>query len=317
MEILRGLRDKYEAHHAVKIDDGALVAAAELSNRYITDRFLPDKAIDLIDEAASKIRIEKSSMPQGIRDMETKLNQLVQEGRAAADARDYEKAAQMRDQEVALRREFNEKRDAWVRESGVDLVVDEHDIAELISKATGIPAARMFEEEAEKLLNMEAKLHERVIGQQVAIDAVSEAIRRARAGLKDPNRPIGSFLFLGPTGVGKTELARALAQFLFDDPDAMVRIDMSEYMEKHSVARLIGAPPGYVGYDEGGQLTEAVRRRPYRVILLGRDREGAPGRVQHPASVAGRRTPDRQQRPDGGLQEHRHHYDQQHRQPVH
>ncbi len=174
----------------------------------------------------------------------------------------------MRDEEVALRREFNERRDAWMRESGVDSVVDEQDIAELISKTTGIPVSRMFEEEAEKLLTMEAKLHERVIGQEVAIEAVSEAVRRGRAGLKDPNRPIGSFLFLGPTGVGKTELARALAQFMFDDPDAMVRIDMSEYMEKHSVARLIGAPPGYVGYDEGGQLTEAVRRRPYRVILL-------------------------------------------------
>jgi ATP-dependent Clp protease ATP-binding subunit ClpC len=268
IEILKGLRDKYEAHHAVKIDDSALIAAAELSSRYVTDRFLPDKAIDLIDEAASKIRIEKSSMPRDIKDMEAQLTQFVQEGRAAADARDYEKAAQLRDQEVALRREFTTRRDAWMQEAGVGSVVDEHDIAELISKATGIPVSRMFEEEAEKLLNMEVKLHERVIGQQVAIEAVSEAIRRARAGLKDPNRPIGSFLFLGPTGVGKTELARSLAQFLFDDPDAMVRIDMSEYMEKHSVARLIGAPPGYVGYDEGGQLTEAVRRRPYRVVLL-------------------------------------------------
>ena len=268
IKILAGLRDKYEAHHTVKIDDSALVAAAELSHRYITDRFLPDKAIDLIDEASSKIRIEKSSMPKDILDMESRLNMLLQEGRAAADSRDYEKAARLRDEEVALRKAFNDKRDAWTRESGYDSVVDEHDIAELISKATGIPVTRMFEEEAEKLLAMEDKLHERVIGQQVAIEAVSEAIRRARAGLKDPNRPIGSFLFLGPTGVGKTELARALAQFMFDDPDAMIRIDMSEYMEKHSVARLIGAPPGYVGYDEGGQLTEAVRRRPYRVVLL-------------------------------------------------
>ncbi len=268
VEILRGLRDKYEAHHTVTIDDSALVAAAELSHRYVTDRFLPDKAIDLIDEAASKIRIEKSSMPQDIRDMEDRLNRMVAEGRAAADARDYEKAARFRDEEVALRRVYTERRDAWMRESGVDSVVDEHDIAELISKATGIPVSRMFEEEADKLLNMERKLHERVIGQEVAIEAVSEAVRRGRAGLKDPNRPIGSFLFLGPTGVGKTELARALAQFMFDDPDAMIRIDMSEYMEKHSVARLIGAPPGYVGYDEGGQLTEAVRRRPYRVVLL-------------------------------------------------
>ena len=190
------------------------------------------------------------------------------EGGAAADSRDYEKAACLRDEEVALRREFTERRDAWMREAGVDSVVDEHDIAALMSKSTGIPVSRMFEEEADKLLAMEQKLHERVIGQEAAIEAVSEAVRRGRAGLKDPNRPIGSFLFLGPTGVGKTELARALAQFMFDDPDAMIRIDMSEYMEKHSVARLIGAPPGYVGYDEGGQLTEAVRRRPYRVVLL-------------------------------------------------
>ncbi len=266
--ILQGLRDKYEAHHAVTIDDSALVAAAELSARYVTERFLPDKAIDLIDEAASKIRIEKSSMPQGLKDQEARLTQMVTEGRAAADARDYEKAARLRDEEVALRREFTEAREAWMQESGVNSVVSEQDIAELIAKTTGIPVSRMFEEEADKLLAMEETLHERVIGQEAAIDAVSEAVRRGRAGLKDPNRPIGSFLFLGPTGVGKTELARALAQFLFDDPDAMVRIDMSEYMEKHSVARLIGAPPGYVGYDEGGQLTEAVRRRPYRVVLL-------------------------------------------------
>ena len=268
IEILKGLRDKYEAHHTVKIDDSALVAAAELSARYITDRFLPDKAIDLIDEAASKIRIEKSSMPQKIRALEVSLAKLQTEGRAAADNRDAEKAERLRSEEAALRREFNQKRDAWMRESGVGSVMDEHDIAELISKTTGIPVSRMFEEEAEKLLNMEQKLHERVVGQEAAIEAVSEAVRRGRAGLKDPNRPIGSFLFLGPTGVGKTELARALAQFMFDDPDAMIRIDMSEYMEKHSVARLIGAPPGYVGYDEGGQLTEAVRRRPYRVVLL-------------------------------------------------
>ena len=268
IEILKGLRDKYEAHHRVKIDDSALVAAAELSARYVTDRFLPDKAIDLIDEAASKIQIENSSMPQKIRNLEISLAKLQTEGRAAADNGNDEKAKRLRYEEADLRRDFNQKRDAWMRESGVGSVVDEHDIAELISKTTGIPVSRMFEEEAEKLLNMEQKLHERVVGQEAAIAAVSEAVRRGRAGLKDPNRPIGSFLFLGPTGVGKTELARALAQFMFDDPDAMVRIDMSEYMEKHSVARLIGAPPGYVGYDEGGQLTEAVRRRPYRVVLL-------------------------------------------------
>ena len=266
--ILQGLRDKYEAHHAVTIDDSALVAAAELSARYITERFLPDKAIDLIDEAASKIRLEKSSMPQALKDEETRLDRIVAEGRAAAEARDYEKAARLQGEEVSLRREFTEAREAWMRESGVGSVVREQDIAELIAKTTGIPVSRMFEEEADKLLAMEETLHERVIGQEAAIDAVSEAFRRGRAGLKYPNRPIGSFLFLGPTGVGKTELARALAQFLFDDPEAMVRLDMSEYMEKHAVARLIGAPPGYVGYDEGGQLTEAVRRRPYRVVLL-------------------------------------------------
>ncbi|MEO7716702.1 MAG: AAA family ATPase [Capsulimonas sp.] len=266
--ILMGLREKYEAHHKVKIDDSALVAAAELSSRYITERFLPDKAIDLIDEAASKIRIEKSSMPPEIIAKEERLSQLLHDGRGAAEDRDYERAARLRDEEVSLRAEFNKERDAWFAQSGMNSVVGEQDIAELIAKATGIPVSRMFQEEAEKLLAMEEKLHERVIGQQVAIEAVSEAIRRARAGLKDPQRPIGSFLFLGPTGVGKTELARALAQFLFDDQDAILRIDMSEYMEKHSVARLIGAPPGYVGYDEGGQLTEAVRRRPYRVVLL-------------------------------------------------
>jgi len=266
--ILKGLRDKYEAHHKVKINDSALIAAAELSKRYITDRFLPDKAIDLIDEAASKIRIETSSMPQNIKDMEERLQRLLAEGRAAADNRDYEKAARLRDEEVALRAGYGEARDNWLKTNGLNSVVDEKDIAEIIAKVTGIPVSRMFEGEAEKLLTMETKLHERVIGQDAAISAVSEAIRRARAGLKDKNRPIGSFLFLGPTGVGKTELARALAEFMFDDMDALVRIDMSEYMEKHSVSRLIGAPPGYVGYDEGGQLTEAVRRRPYRIVLL-------------------------------------------------
>jgi len=266
--ILKGLRDKYEAHHKVKINDSAIVAAAELSKRYITDRFLPDKAIDLIDEAASKIRIETSSMPQNIKDMEERLHKLQSDGKEAADNRDYEKAASLRDQEVALRGSYTEARDNWLKTNGLNSVVDEHDIAEIIAKITGIPVSRMFEGEAEKLLSMEGKLHERVIGQEAAISAVSEAIRRARAGLKDKNRPIGSFLFLGPTGVGKTELARALAEFMFDDMDALVRIDMSEYMEKHSVSRLIGAPPGYIGYDEGGQLTEAVRRRPYRIVLL-------------------------------------------------
>jgi ATP-dependent Clp protease ATP-binding subunit ClpC len=266
--ILKGLRDRYEAHHKVKITDEALEAAAKLSSRYITERFLPDKAIDLMDEAASKVRIALSSMPDDLKRMESDLQHLVTEGRAAADAREYERAAKLRDEEQALRTTYTAACEKWERESGINSVVDEQDIAEVVSKLTGVPVSRMFEGEAEKLLNLEEHLHQRVIGQDVAITAIAEAIRRSRAGLSDPKRPIGSFLFLGPTGVGKTELAKALAEFLFDDEGALVRIDMSEYMEKHSVARLIGAPPGYVGYDEGGQLTEAVRRRPYRVILL-------------------------------------------------
>jgi ATP-dependent Clp protease ATP-binding subunit ClpC len=266
--ILQGLRSRYEAHHRVKITDEALKAAAQLSARYITERFLPDKAIDLIDEAASKVRIALSSMPEELKDMEADLARLVEEGKLAVEAREYERAARLRDDEQSLRKEYNTARDKWMSETGRDSVVDEHDIAEIVAKATGIPVRRMFEGEAEKLLQLESHLHQRVIGQDVAINAVAEAVRRARAGLSDPKRPLGSFLFLGPTGVGKTELAKALAEFLFDDESALLRIDMSEYMEKHSVARLIGAPPGYVGYDEGGQLTEAVRRRPYRVILL-------------------------------------------------
>ena len=266
--ILTGLRSRYEAHHRVKITDEALKAAAQLSARYITERFLPDKAIDLIDEAASKVRIALSSMPEELKEQEADLQRLVEEGKEAVDAREYERAARLRDEEQTLRKEYNAARDKWMSETGRDSVVDEHDIAEIVAKATGIPVRRMFEGEAEKLLQLESHLHQRVIGQDAGINAVAEAVRRARAGLSDPKRPLGSFLFLGPTGVGKTELAKALAEFLFDDESALLRIDMSEYMEKHSVARLIGAPPGYVGYDEGGQLTEAVRRRPYRVILL-------------------------------------------------
>ena len=268
VEILRGLRDAYEAHHRVKISDDALQAAAELSARYITDRFLPDKAIDLIDEAGSKLRIETYSMPPELRQMEEELKRLDLEGKRLADNREYERAIEIRDKAEALRPTLKAAREKWLAESGLDETVDAEDIAQIVSDWTGIPVSRMFQEEAAKLLDMEAQLHKRVVGQDAAVEAVSECIRRSRAGLKDPRRPIGSFIFLGPTGVGKTELARALAEFLFDDEDAMVRIDMSEYMEKHSVSRLIGAPPGYVGYEEGGQLTEAVRRRPYRVILL-------------------------------------------------
>jgi ATP-dependent Clp protease ATP-binding subunit ClpA len=268
VEILKGLRDRYEAHHEVKISDDALQAAAELSARYITGRFLPDKAIDLIDEAASKLRIETYSAPPEIREMERELEQLDAEGKRLADAREYEEAIEIRDKAEALRPKLREAKEEWLGEKGLSESVDAEDIAGVVSDWTGIPVARMFEAEAEKLLKMEEALHERIVGQDAAVEAVSECIRRSRAGLSDPRRPIGSFIFLGPTGVGKTELAKTLAEFLFDDEDAMVRIDMSEYMEKHTVSRLIGAPPGYVGYEEGGQLTEAVRRRPYRVILL-------------------------------------------------
>ncbi|TES92237.1 MAG: AAA family ATPase [Candidatus Cloacimonadota bacterium] len=268
IQILLGLRDRYESHHGVKISDDAIKAAVKLSQRYISDRKLPDKAIDLIDEACAKLRIDIYSAPPELKELEKKIKKLTMEGKEAVQSRAYERAAQLRDEVDALQKEFNEKREKWMGERGIDDVVGEEDIAELISKWTGIPVQRMLTEESEKLLKMEKKLHERVIGQDEAIVSISEAIRRARAGLKDPRRPIGSFLFLGPTGVGKTEVAKTLALFLFDTEDAMVRMDMSEYMEKHTVSRLIGAPPGYVGYEEGGQLTEAVRRRPYRVILL-------------------------------------------------
>ncbi len=268
VEILKGLRPRYEAHHKVKITDAALEVAAKLSNRYVADRFLPDKAIDLIDEASSKHVIEAQSMPPELRDLAQRLEKLERELEAAGQREDWEATARIKTEVEPLREQFARERDAWAAEHQADLTVDEHDIAELVAKMTGIPVQRMMEGEQEKLLHMEERLHERVIGQDEAIRAVSDAIRRARAGLKDPHRPIGSFIFLGPTGVGKTELARALAWFMFDDEDAMVRMDMSEYQERHTVSRLIGAPPGYVGYDEGGQLTEAVRRRPYRVVLF-------------------------------------------------
>jgi ATP-dependent Clp protease ATP-binding subunit ClpC len=267
--ILHGLRDKYEAHHKVKITDEALDAAARFSDRYISDRFLPDKAIDLLDEAASKMRIEATMLPPDLRDMERTLNELAREGAAAVQTQDYERAAELRDQSDRIQKTFLTAKDAWLADKGIaDATVDGDDIAAIVSKWTGIPVQRMLQEEADKLLAMEERIHGRVIGQDKAVEAVSEAVRRARAGLKDPRRPIGSFIFLGPTGVGKTELARALAEFLFDSEDAMVRLDMSEYMEKHSVSRLVGSPPGYVGYEEGGQLTEAVRRRPYSVVLF-------------------------------------------------
>ena len=267
--ILTGLRDKYEAHHKVKITDEAIRDAAVLSDRYIGDRFLPDKAIDLLDEAASKMRIEATMLPSDLREMERRLQELTREGAAAVQAQDYERAAQLKEQTDRIQQTFVTAKEAWLADKGIaEATIDGDDIAGIVSAWTGIPVRRMKEEEAEKLLKMEERLHGRVIGQDKAVVAVSEAVRRARAGLKDPKRPIGSFLFLGPTGVGKTELARALAEFLFDDEAAMVRLDMSEYMEKFSASRLVGSPPGYVGYEEGGQLTEAVRRHPYSVVLF-------------------------------------------------
>ena len=267
-KILQGLRDKYEAYHKVKIADDALDAAAELSAKFINDRFLPDKAIDLIDEAASKKRIDIQSVPPEIKDMELELQKMAQEGMAAVQAQEYEKAAALRDQAEALRLRYQETRDKWLQEKQMSEVVSASDIAEVVSSWTGIPTTQLMEKERERLLRMEEELHRRVIGQDEALHAVAEAIRRSRAGITGVKRPIGSFLFLGPTGVGKTELAKALAEFMFGSDDALLRIDMSEYMEKHTVSRLIGAPPGYVGYEEGGQLTEIVRRRPYQVILL-------------------------------------------------
>ena len=268
VDILKVLRPRYEAHHKVSIDDSALAAAARLSDRYITGRQLPDKAVDFIDEAASKLRIDAESLPGDLKDMEERIHRLADQEEAAAQKSDYERAAQVRTERLILEQEFEPERQRLMAGRNLDMVVTDADIAELVSKWTGIPAGRMLGGESERLVHMEETLHRRVIGQDESIIAVSEAIRRSRSGLSDPRRPIGSFIFLGPTGVGKTELAKALAEFLFDDESNMVRLDMSEYMEKHTVSRLIGAPPGYVGYDEGGQLTEAVRRRPYRVVLF-------------------------------------------------
>ncbi len=268
IKMLHGLRDRYEAHHKVHFSDEALTAAARLADRYVTDRHLPDKAIDLMDEAAAKVRVALYSMPPDLKGMKTDVDRLRAEEEQAGLERDYERAAQKKAERLRLETEYVEKREKWETEHQLDEVVDVDDIASVVHQWTGIPVNQMLETESEKLLHMEARLGERIIGQQEAIRAVSDAIRRARSGLKDPSRPIGSFIFIGPSGVGKTELAKALAWFMFDDEDALVRIDMSEYREQHTVSRLFGAPPGYVGYEEGGQLTEAVRRRPYRVVLF-------------------------------------------------
>ena len=268
IEMLRGLRDRYEAHHKVTLSDEALVAAARLSQRYVTDRHLPDKAVDLMDEAAAKLRVAIYSMPPELKATKAELQKLITEEEAAWAARDYERAASFKSDRLKLEAEFNAQRDAWRQEMNLDEIVDEQDIAQVVASWTGIPVQSLMETEAEKLLQMEERLHERIVGQDEAINAVADAIRRARSGLKDPKRPIGSFIFLGPSGVGKTELAKTLAWFLFDDEEALIRLDMSEYRERHTVSRLFGAPPGYVGYEEGGQLTEAVRRRPYQVVLF-------------------------------------------------
>ena len=267
--IMKGLRDRYEAHHKVRITDEALEAAVKLSNRYIADRFQPDKAIDLMDEAASRVRIQSFTAPPDMKAQEKKLEGILREKREAIDKQDYEKAADLRDQEHALRAEIEEKRAEWEKQkSAAKDTVGEEEIAQVVAGWTGIPVKKMTEEETSRLLHLEELLHGRVVGQDEAVSAVSRAIRRARAGLKDPKRPIGSFIFLGPTGVGKTELCRALGEAMFGDENALIRLDMSEYMEKHTVSRMVGSPPGYVGYEEGGQLTEAVRRKPYSVVLF-------------------------------------------------
>jgi ATP-dependent Clp protease ATP-binding subunit ClpC len=268
IEILRGLKPRYEAHHNLKITDEAVVSAVNLSSRYIADRFLPDKAIDLMDEAASKVRLEIFSLPPDLREMENKLKEMDRQMEDASSQQEYAEAMFVKSQKLSLQEDYDKQRADWFANHNIDESVDEEDVADVVSKWTGIPIKRMVQAEMSRLLDMEGELHRRVVGQQEAIEAVSDAIRRARSGLRDPRRPMGSFIFVGPTGVGKTELAKALAEYLFDDEDAIVRVDMSEYGERHTVARMIGSPPGYVGYDEGGQLTESVRRRPYQVVLF-------------------------------------------------
>ncbi|GGG28963.1 negative regulator of genetic competence ClpC/MecB [Lysinibacillus alkalisoli] len=269
IQIIYGLRDRYEAHHCVKITDEAVEAAAQMGDRYISDRFLPDKAIDLIDEAGSKVRLRSYVLPPNLKELEEELENIRAEKNAAVQGQEFEKAANFRDREKQITKQVDEMKKKWKEEQDkAELEVTVNDIAQVVAMWTGIPVAKIAEEESIKLLHLEEELHKRVVGQGEAVEAISRAIRRARAGLKDPKRPIGSFIFLGPTGVGKTELARALAEVMFGDEDAMIRVDMSEYMEKHSTSRLVGSPPGYVGFEEGGQLTEKVRRKPYSVVLL-------------------------------------------------
>jgi ATP-dependent Clp protease ATP-binding subunit ClpC len=268
IEMLRGIRDRYEAHHKVHITEEAIVAASRLSHRYVTDRHLPDKAIDLMDEAAAKRRVALHTLPPELKDLRAELQRLQTEIEASSAVEDYKRAAELKTERINVQAEFNLQREMWQQENQLDETIGEEDIAEVVASWTGIPLAQMLETEAEKLLRMEEAIHQRIIGQEEAVSAVADAIRRGRSGLKDPRRPIGSFIFVGSSGVGKTELAKTLAWFLFDDEDALLRIDMSEYHEHHTVSRLFGAPPGYIGYEQGGQLTEAVRRRPYRVVLF-------------------------------------------------
>ena len=267
--ILKGLRDRYEAHHKVKISDEAIKAAVNLSSRYISDRFLPDKAIDLVDEAASRVRLRAYTVPDNLQELENKIKELDKEKSAAINEQNFEHAAKLRDEEKSVKKNLDEQRKLWQsKHENTNGEVTEEDIAQIVSNWSGIPVVQLTQAESERLLNMENILHERIIGQNEAVEQVSKAIRRGRVGLKDPKRPVGSFIFLGPTGVGKTELCKALAQAMFGDENAIIRFDMSEYMEKHTVSKLIGSPPGYVGFDEGGQLTEKVRRKPYSVVLF-------------------------------------------------
>ena len=275
--MLKGLRDKYEAHHKVKITDGAIEAAVKMSSRYITDRFLPDKAIDLMDEAASKVRLKSYTAPTNVKELEDRIASLEKEKEAAIKTEDFEKAAKVKKEQTELKKQLEDAKKEWdEKNTKTEQVVTEEEIADVVSKWTGVPVQSIRQEESERLINLEKILHERVIGQDEAVSAVAKAIRRGRVGLKDPKRPIGSFLFLGPTGVGKTELSKALAEALFGDEDAMIRIDMSEYMEKHTVSKMIGSPPGYVGYEEGGQLTEKIRRKPYSVVLFDEIEKASP-----------------------------------------
>ena len=318
IEILRGLRDRYEAHHRVSITDDALVAAAQLADRYVSDRFLPDKAIDLIDEAGSRMRIRRMTAPPGLREFDEKIAGVRREKESAIDSQDFEKAAALRDTEKQLTAKRNAREKEW-KAGGMDTVaeVTAELIAEVLATATGIPVFKLTEEESQRLLRMEDELHRRVIGQNVAVKSLSQAIRRTRAGLKDPKRPGGSFIFAGPSGVGKTELSRTLADFLFGDEDSLIQLDMSEYMEKHTVSRLFGSPPGYVGYEEGGQLTEKVRRQPVLRGAVRRDREGSPGHLQLAAADPRGRAPHRCAGQGGRLQEHGDHHDHQPGHPGH